>query len=342
MQLQSNKEALKERETAGINKTLLSYNDFRKAISLSFDRAVYNKTCTTSSRSGFGLFNSMHYYDVANGGVYRNEDVARQVLCDVYGLDASQYGSLEEAEEALTGYDLEQARALMTSAYEKALADGKIKATDKVELAFGTGAINESTQRAYDYLAAAIKNIAVGTPLEGRIETKLEDHGSAWANDFRAGAYDICTGGWSGAAWDPGYFLLAYLSPAYMYSTAWDTSSAMLTYTPSEEIGEQTMSLISWYACLNGDPSAPFNWAEGFVSNDVRLGIIAALEKEILSVYYTVPLQNYYSASLLSYKVDYVTQDYNTFMGYGGIRYMTYNYSDEEWVEASKNLDYTI
>lgn len=340
MQLQSSKESLIERQSEGVNKTILSYVDFRKALSLGINRDEYNQTCSTASKAGFGLFNSMHYYDVANGGVYRNEDVAKQVLCDVYGVNVSDYDSLDDAYEAITGYNLAKARELMTSAYNAALEAGDILATDKVELVFGTGSITESTQRVFDYLSAAIINIAVGTPLEGRIEMKLEDHGTSWANDFRSGGYDICLGGWTGAAWDPGYFLLAYLSPDYMYSTAWDTSSQMLTYTPSAEIGEKTMSLMDWYNCLNGDPSAEYNWSEGFVDNSVRLGIIAALEREILSVYYTVPLQNSFGATLVSYKFDYITTEYNTFMGYGGIRYLSYNYSDAEWATEGANKDY--
>ena len=340
MQLQSSKESLIERQSEGVNKTILSYVDFRKALSLGINRDEYNATCSTASKAGFGLFNSMHYYDVANGGVYRNEDVAKQVLCDVYGVNVSDYDSLDDAYEAITGYNLAKARELMTSAYNAALEAGDILATDKVELVFGTGSITESTQRVFDYLSAAIVNIAVGTPLEGRIEMKLEDHGTSWANDFRSGGYDICLGGWTGAAWDPGYFLLAYLSPDYMYSTAWDTSSQMLTYTPSAEIGEKTMSLMDWYNCLNGDPSAEYNWSEGFVDNSVRLGIIAALEREILSVYYTVPLQNSFGATLVSYKFDYITTEYNTFMGYGGIRYLSYNYSDAEWATEGANKDY--
>ena len=340
MQLQSSKESLIDRQSEGVNKTILSYVDFRKALSLGINRDEYNATCSTASKAGFGLFNSMHYYDVANGGVYRNEDVAKQVLCDVYGVNVSDYDSLDDAYEAITGYNLAKARELMTSAYNAALEAGDILATDKVELVFGTGSITESTQRVFDYLSAAIINIAVGTPLEGRIEMKLEDHGTSWANDFRSGGYDICLGGWTGAAWDPGYFLLAYLSPDYMYSTAWDTSSQMLTYTPSAEIGEKTMSLMDWYNCLNGDPSAEYNWSEGFVDNSVRLGIIAALEREILSVYYTVPLQNSFGATLVSYKFDYITTEYNTFMGYGGIRYLSYNYSDAEWATEGANKDY--
>lgn len=353
MQLQSDKDALKLRESDGVNKTLLTYKDFRKAISLAIDRDAYNQTCTTASKAGFGLFNSMHYYDVENGGVYRNEDVAKEVLVDVYGVDQSKFDSLDDAHAAINGYDLTQARALVEKAYAEAKANGDIKDTDKVSITFGSGDSSEVTMRVYNFLSDAIKEMVKGTVLEGRIETNYEDHQEKWADDFRAGKYDVCTGGWSGAAWDPGYFLLAYLSPDYMYSTGWDTSSAELTYQVKgysyvNEDGETvndptfTMSLLEWYDCLNGATSAPHNWADGEVATDIRLGIIAALEKEILSVYYTVPISNSYSATLLSYKVDYITTEYNTFMSYGGIKYMTYNYDDYEWAEYThKNtIDY--
>ena len=49
MQLQSNKEALQAREEEGVNKTMLAYSDFRKALSLSIDRVAYTQACTTAS-----------------------------------------------------------------------------------------------------------------------------------------------------------------------------------------------------------------------------------------------------------------------------------------------------
>ena len=336
LQLQSNVEQLKARETEGINKSLLGYVDFRKALSLGINRADYNTKCTTSSLPGFGLFNSMHYYDVENGGVFRNTDEARQVLCNVYGVDTSKYASLEEAEDAITGYDLEQARALLTKAYNEALAAGDIKETDKVFLTFGSGSITESVQRRCDFIKAAWQELAVGTPLEGRIDVELKDFATAWANDFRAGAYDVCMGGWTGAAWDPGYFLLAYLDSGYMYSASWDTANTMMTFT-MKGVGEngaditETMGLLDWYDCLNGSEGAKYNWSASALEQSKRLQLIAALEEQVLSVYYTVPLQNEFSASMLSYKIDYVTYEYNTFMGYGGTKYMTYNFDDEGW-----------
>ena len=80
LQLQSSKEALEKRQSAGLNKTMLAYNEFRKALSLGLDRDAYAKSCTTSSLGGLGLFKSMHYYDVANGKVYRESDEAKKVL----------------------------------------------------------------------------------------------------------------------------------------------------------------------------------------------------------------------------------------------------------------------
>ena len=339
MQLQSNVTELKNRESEGINKSIMGYVDFRKALSLGINRADFTTQCTTSSKPGFGLFNSMHYYDVANGGVFRNTDEAKQVLCDIYGVDATAYATLDEAVDSITGYNLELARELVTKAYNDALAAGDIKETDIVKLTFGTGSITESTTRQFNFIADSWKKMVETTPLEGRLEVEIQDFASAWANDFRAGKYDVCMGGWTGAAWDPGYFLLAYLDAGYMYSKAWDTANTQMTFT-MKGVGEngadvtETMGLLDWYNCLNGASGAKYDWSSNALEEAQRLQLIAALEKEVLKVYYTVPLANSFSASMLSYKVDYITYEYNTFMSYGGFKYMTYNYDDAQWAAA--------
>ena len=349
-QLQSSKAGLESRESENVNKTILTYTEFRKAMSLAIDREDYAAKCTTSSLAGFGIFNSMHYYDVANGGVYRNTDEAKQVLCDTYAVDTSKFATLDDAVASITGYNLTEAKKLVEAAYQQALADGEIDADDVVILTFGSSADNESSRRHYDYLANSWVKMCEGTSLEGRISFEFDaSFGAKWAEDFRAGAYDICLGGWSGAAWNPGYFLLAYLSPDYMYSTAWDTSTVQMTFT-MKGVGEngaditETMSLLEWYDCLNGHAGAKYDWSEAALAQEQRLQLIAALEAQVLQVYYTVPMLNQFSASLLSYKVDYITYEYNTFMGYGGLKYMSYNFTDEEWsaevANAGGELDY--
>lgn len=345
LQLQSSKDALKARESDGVNKTLLSYEKFRKALSLSIDRADFTTECTTSSLPGFGIFNSMHYSDVENGVAYRTTDAAKETLCDVYGVDVSQYDNLTEAEESITGYNVTLAKQYLNEAIEEAKAAGDYKTGDKVVLDMGTGSISEATTRMKNNLLKHWTNLVAGTELEGKFEVTLSDKGSAWANDFRSGSYDICIGGWTGAAWNPGYFLLAYLDSNYMYSAAWDTSKAMLTFQLSDHTVDpepHTYSLIEWYGILNGDSSAPFNWGSGQISEDLRCELIAAIEKEILNVCYTVPLYNSYSASLISYKIEYKSRTYNTFMGYGGIQYMTFKYSDSEWTKYVADQGGTI
>ena len=336
LQLQSDKAQLAARESEGVNKTIMSYADFRNAISLAINRADFAAQTTTSSLQGFGIFNSMHYYDVANGKAYRESDEAKKVLCEVYNVDYTKYPTLDAAVDAITGYDLTKAKELFTKAYNDAVAAGDLKAGDKVVLTMGSSIINEVVQRRFDYIANALKAAVVGTPLEGKLEFDQKEFGDTWSDDFRSGMYDICMGGWTGAAWDPGYFLLAYLSPDYMYSMAWETNTQTMTFT-MKGVGEdggditETMTLLEWYDCLNGGSSAEYDWSSNALEESQRLQLIAALEKEVLKAYYTVPLYYNFAASLLSYKVDYITYEYNTFMGYGGMKYMTFNYDDAGW-----------
>lgn len=338
IQFQSSKEALKKRETAGYDKEILAQTEFRKALSLGLDRTAYNVACTTSSRAGYGLFNSMHYYDVENGRAYRDSEQAKRVLCEIYGVNVDDYGSLDSAVNAVTGYDPALAKSLVDSAYQKAKSAGEISDTDKVRLTYGSAVDNEITRRYFENLNAQWQETVKGTALEGRLELVFDaSFGDEWANSFRAGSYDICQAGWRGAAWDPGYFLLAYLDPSYAYSASWDTKNHSLTFTvngvnaqgvatnKASDSYQATMGLMDWYDALNG------KWATGNLDENYRLPLIARMEKEILAQYYTVPISNNYSASLNSYKFDYATYDYNRFMEYGGLRYASYHYDDLEW-----------
>ena len=249
-----------------------------------------------------------------------------------------------------TGFNLEEARKLLTNAYNEAKAAGDIKDGDKVVLTFGSSVVSETFMRHVNFISAAWAVLAEGTPLEGKIEVETAEKGATWANDFRSGAYDVCLGGWTGAAWDPGYFLLAYLSPDYMYSQAWDTSAQQMTFTMVGVKGDDgkditdTMSLMEWYDCLNANEGCRYDFSANALEQSQRLQLIAALEKEVLAMYYTVPIANEFSASLLSFKVDYITYEYNTFMAYGGMKYMKYNFTDAEWAAevAAQNgvLDY--
>ncbi|MBQ9107239.1 MAG: hypothetical protein IJY49_00185 [Clostridia bacterium] len=326
----------------GIAKEILLNTKFRKALSLAIDRVEYAKQCTTSSLAGFGIYNSMHYYDVENGGVYRNTDIAKQVICDVYAVDVNDYDSLDDAYAAVVGYDLALAKQLVAEAIAEEIAAGTIKATDVLDITYGSSVDSEAARRPYNFLKAAWEKIFEGTQFAGTGFVFNYDgtHGDAYANDFKAGQYEVLSAGWSGAAWDPFYFMMAYIHDDYRYAQGWDPRTVKVTVTlnnvdpeTGEWLGEgngETASftmdaLTMWEELYEG------TWAEGECNVENRLLILGALEKTVLESYCSIPVTYSFGAALRSYQIEAFTDTYNTFMGWGGIKYYSYNYNDGDW-----------
>ena len=341
-QIQSSEEALKARETEGYDKEIIANQKFRKALSLGLNRAEYAATCFTADLPSLSLFNSLHYYDVENGGQYTSSTAWKEMICRFYNVDPSKFESLDDAIDSITGYDMKQAKELLTAAYEETKAAGKISDNDKVLITFGVSTNSTSYQRIIKYLSEAFVELAKETPLQGRIECETKEFGSKWSTAFKEdGSYDIApAAGWTGSAWDIPGLMDAYLNPDYMYSASWDTDHEMLKLTVKGE--ELEMSVRDWNNCLMGETDAPRNFSEGYLDPDERLMIIAAIEEVVLEKAYSVPTVSDYSAALLSYKVEYITREYNTFVGYGGIKYLKYNYDDAAWEKIKTTFDYKL
>ena len=60
---------------------------------------------------------------------------------------------------------------------------------------------------------------------------------------------------------------------------------------------------------------------------------MSELEYQLLSGFRTLPLVVGTDLTLRSMKVEYATNTSNIFAMYGGVRLMTYNYTDGEWAE---------
>lgn len=353
----------------GRNNAILAIDDFRKAISLFLDRDDYNATCYTSHRSCYGLLGPSYYYDVENVGVYRDTEYAKKALLRVYGFTENSdgtwsdgtrnYASYEDAYDAMNGYNPTLARQLVESAYTE-LTTNEVYGYDsskQIEFIYGTSADNENTRRNYNYIKETITELVKGTSLEGKITVTFNSsYGSGWANDFKSGAYEIAAGtGFSGGAFDPEGFLQCYIDPeaGLMYSTWWDTETEMLTYTmPKGSYAgagqELTMSIYNWYCCLNGIAESrgqtnKYNWGAGAIPEEVRMQLLAKLEEITLEKYYTIITTSEYTATLLGAKFSNISEEYNTFMGFGGYRYMVVNYTDSEWSAyvSSHNNDLT-
>ena len=114
-----------------------------------------------------------------------------------------------------------------------------------------------------------------------------------------------------------------------------NTKETQIEMTLTLDGKEITMNLSEWTLALNGNEvtvdGVVYNFGEGQTSADNRLAILAGIEKEVLLTYNYLPFLEEGSMALLSMKAFYVIEDYNPVMGRGGIAYMKYNYTDEEW-----------
>lgn len=335
------------------NNLLLNYADFRKAISLSLDRDDYCAKNNPSSQAALGLLNSMYYYDVENGKVYRDTIQAKEAILNAYGATKNADGSwkvgettytdIEDALDATTGYNLTLARQLVESAVAQAKKDGKYSDGDEIILTYGIETQSANTDRVKNWFQAAFDNMTKGTSIEGKVKIEYFTFSSAtWSEQFADGEYDLCFGAWGNAPFNPAYLLCeTQISDENRYAVKWDPTTVEVTVkaTPDDKHkdGNYTYNLAQWRLILQGKDGCPVNF-KNFPMED-QLAALGAVETAILKEYYSIPVFSRYSASLMGYKVDYISYEYNTFMGYGGIRYMTFNYDDTAWAEfvASNN-----
>ena len=327
------------------NNLLLNYEDFRKAISLALNRDDYCAKNSPSSQAALGLLNSMYYNDVENGKVYRDSVQAKEAILNAYGAEKVEggwkvgnvvYSNIDEAVDATTGYNVTLARQLMTSAYNKAKADGKYSDGEKIVLTFGISEQTANTDRIKNWFQAAFDDATKGTAFEGKISIEYFIFSDkTWSEQFADGEYDLCFGAWSNAPFNPAYLLCeTQISDDNRYAVKWDPTTVEVTVkaTPDEKHkdGVYTYNLEQWRLILQGKEDCPVNFKKNFSMED-QLTALGAVETAILKAYYSIPVYSRYSASLMGYKTDYITYEYNTFMGYGGIRYMSYNFDDTEW-----------
>lgn len=335
------------------NNLLLNYADFRKAISLSLDRDDYCAKNNPSSQAALGLLNSMYYNDVENGKVYRDSIQAKEAILNAYGATKNADGSwkvgettytdIEDALDATTGYNLTLARQLVENAVAQAKKDGKYSDGDEIILTYGIETQTANTDRVKNWFQAAFDNMTKGTSIEGKVKIEYFMFSSAtWSKQFEDGEYDLCFSAWGNAPFNPAYLLCeTQISEDNRYAKKWDPKTVSVTVkaTPDADHkdGIYTYNLEQWRLILQGKDGCPVNF-KNFPMED-QLTALGAVETAILKEYYSIPVYSRYSASLMGYKVDYVSYEYNTFMGYGGIRYMTFNYDDTAWAEfvASNN-----
>lgn len=342
-------DALTARQAAlgnNFNKTVLTIKEFRQALSYSLDRASFALAAAPKSSPAFGVYSNLIIYDPEVGAAYRNTDEAKQVLVDFWGLadnvgDDKLYADLDEAIDSITGYNLEMAKEKFAEAYDIAVEQGLIDEDDVVQLTIGLPSTSNFYTKGNDFLVNCWTEAVIGTPFEGRLTFALNDTlGNGFGEALRNNEVDILFGvGFSGSALDPYYLIQFYTTdPILRYNVCWDTDNDMLTINLNGK--DWTASVADWTYTISGEKititdadgnSEEFSAGVADGNAQERFEILTALEGAVLERYEMLPLMNDASARLKSMKVNYATEDYIFGMGFGGLEYYTYNYTDDEW-----------
>lgn len=350
-----------EKDNAGYDKSILGIKEFRMALSFSLNRQDFINALDPMGSIGLALFNNMICSDPENGVMYRNEEQAKDALLAFWGISQDDIGvgklypSKDEAIASITGYNLDGAKELFNTAYDKAVEQGLYNGTDKVLINIGTpNATANFYVNGYEFLKNNYTEAVKGTKLEGKLEfTNDNTLGNGFADALRANTVDMLFGvGWQGSQLNPYGLIGAYTEPSYQYDPSWLTSGAMMDVTIDGVV--YTASVLDWTHAIDGTSSITITNKETEEEKEYscsgadvkknperqaeRLTILAAIENAVLSNYDMIPTHNEASANLLSYKVNYGKEEYVYGIGRGGIQYMTYNYTDAEWaVFVSEN-----
>ena len=333
-------EALEQEADDGMNKRVLYYDEFRKAISLAINRAEYCADCTPGFKPAFFLLNNLYYYDIENNSesLYRNTKEGRDAVLRLYGIEygpGTEFADDVEAYASVTGYDPEAARALFQSVYEQATADGNYTAGQKIHIrcaaSYSELSDDELLQEEFlnEYVAAA----AEGTGFEGKIEFEFLGNFDSRYYAVANGEIEMIIGAWGGAVFYPFSTIRVYCEPDYMggmsqihESCGWDPTVETITI-PINGVNV-TKTIQKWAQAIN---AGGMYYDHQYI--DIRVKILSYIESAILGSYQCIPLASMTDCQLFSKKISYAASDYNIMCGFGGIRLMTFNYNDAEWAD---------
>ena len=343
-----------------INKTILTIKEFRQAMSYALDRNAFCLATSPMNAPGFGLFSGLIVSDPESGTAYRTTDVAKNVLAEFWGVseeygEGKLYADIDEAIDSITGYNLAKAKELYDLAYDMAIEQGLMDEDDVVEIKIGTPN-NTSTfyNNGYEFLVNNYTEAVKGTKLEGKLTFSRDDTlGNAFSDALKNNQVDMLFGvGWTGSALDPYGLIEAYVYTDYQYDDCTDFTAITCDIEINGTV--YTASVQDWQKIMNGAActitaadGSTMEYSCGTADKDpeTRLAILGALEGAVLQNYNFLPIMDDASAQLRGQQIEYYTEEYIFGMGFGGVKYYTFNYTDAEWdayvAENNGELDYT-
>lgn len=310
-----------------VNKTILTRDEFRRALALAIDREAFCREVSPRSLPACTLYTPLILGDTGSGVPYRRTEQGQRVA----------------ALHADGEYDLQTARTAVNLAYYDACQAGLMDEDDVVELCVGIpNAASDYYNRGWDFLQRQFTEAVKGTVLEGRLRlTRLDDLGADAYAALRENRVDLLFGvGWTGNALDPVGMMGAYLRDDLRCDLSWDLDTAQITVEAREHTAF-TASVRDWYAILCGE-TRTVSYGDG---NSLELScgdsgyplsrpdILAALENAVLLRGDVYPLSQGCARLLRGGQIAWPTEDYVFGVGFGGLKYLTFLCDDAAWAK---------
>lgn len=294
---------------------------FRKAIALAIDRSRFSAAYTAPGLSSLGLINECYIGDMATGLVYRETAEADTVLRKLYGSE-------------LTGFDLDAARLLMQKAFAECLADGSYDGKAAITLRLSVYREDPAYSQIHAFLNQALEAATEGSGFAGKVSLELVVDENCYAAMAR-GETDLVFSTWGGNAFDP----YSILYDCYCGDSRMEYGFDPAALTVEVEINGQVIAatLLDWARwCAGEKPRLDSDTGAAlgaFADYDAqsRAAIFAQLEFAYLSQYVTTPLYSRGTPLLLSKKGNYALNNSMALVGFGGVRYYTFAYTDIQW-----------
>lgn len=349
---------LEKESSASENHKVLGLSTFRKALSFSINRQSYITRFEPTSDIGLGLLNDLYIYNPDTGEAYRDTDAAKETILkaqDYYEKDGVWYnvhdeaqGSLDDAYDSLTGFDLSHAADLMEQAYQEAVHEG-IYDGEPVVITYCTvgSGVSENLQALIDMINGMLADViaACDQPTFKSVSLKVQlyaDEATYW-EALKAGKMDLSFSTWGGSAMDPwGIIYSCYIDSANSNNFGFDSVAKGIDITINYNGKDVPASLYDWAAWLYNAQSdnqydktnlyEVLGVAVGEAEYDFKLEVLAQCELAQLQTYSNLPIFYSYITSLRSAHYNNGSDYYvNNMIGYGGIRHIYYNYSDAQW-----------
>lgn len=343
------------------NKTILANMNFRKGLSLAMDRNNFASQATAGSKAFTGLLNDLYLTDVAHGEMYRNTEQGKSVYQQVYGKLGGDPYAADYQEQPLAekenGYNLAMATKYVVQALEEEAAselEGHLAVNGAISLEFRVyDTESEATKEMLDFIRKAFNavidaaNKKLGTTYSISINAQKDED---YYNSAKSGNYDLIFSTWGGAAINPIGLMEVYCKNDFEscceYGFKGKQNSTYLEIDTNGDgiIGDsERKTFNNWWSEINNmtEDEKDYGSPEYIKKHNYILTVLAGLEAGILNRFEAVPLVARATTSLNSFKIENGSKVYINLMGYGGIRYLTFNMNDAEWSKFINSKDYS-